>query len=101
MKDLLLEYDDTEIEYDDLGNPLNWVDDQELTWADGRRLVGYSDVNKYITFAYNADGLRVEKDIDNGFETHTYFYNGSQLAVDEWTCGNTTCSLHFIYDASG
>ena len=52
-----------------------------------------------VAALYNGDGLRITKTVDG--VTYNYYYNGTQLAVQEWTQDNVTRTLHFIYDASG
>ena len=54
---------------------------------------------KIFSFAYNADGLRTSKTVEeNDVEiTTSYYYSGSQLIAEE-TEGNITV---YLYDAAG
>ena len=54
-----------------------------------------TDGTTAISYAYNADGLRISKTVDS--VTYNYVYVGSTLTDVTW--GNN--SLHFVYDALG
>ncbi len=66
-----------------------------MTWR-GRELTEMNFIGQRIyRFAYNADGIRTEKDI-NGTK-HIYTLNGSQILAEEW--GSNL--LVYLYDESG
>ncbi|MGY0374142.1 hypothetical protein [Clostridium sp. JNZ J1-5] len=46
--------------YDAIGNPLTY-DGYTFTWEQGRQLVGIKGNDKDISFKYNVDGIRTEK----------------------------------------
>ena len=89
--DLLTSYNNQPITYDANGNPLSYLG-MTLTWAKGRRLATLTKNSATTTYAYDRDGLRVQKTV--GGVTHTYTYLGDRLVCEEW--GN--CYLYFIYD---
>jgi len=41
-KDRLTEYNDVEITYDTIGNPLSWHDGATMSWQKGRQLASYT-----------------------------------------------------------
>ena len=92
--DLLTNYDGDVIEYDSIGNPLDFFP-WEFTWEHGRQLSSMYKSSATWSFTYNADGIRTKR--TNGTRTYEYFYNGSQL-VQLKVDGNT---LFFTYDAQG
>lgn len=93
-KDLLTKYNGRALSYDGIGNLTSdgtWT----YTWEHGRQLAGMSKSGTNITYAYNADGMRVAKTV-NG-TTYSYHYVGDTLTG--LTCGDD--ELYFIYDAIG
>lgn len=64
FKDLLTKFNNEEILYDDIGNPIN-VGNKILTWINGRQLQSYSDSINNITYKYNKDGIRTSKTVNN------------------------------------
>ncbi len=94
-KDLLTNYNGTEITYDTIGNPLNFRDGMTFTWADGRKLTNIVKGTDNISYTYNADGLRDSK-IVNGIKTEYYWLNGvlqGQKTGSEY--------MFFLYDENG
>lgn len=69
-KDLMTSINGKEINYDNAGNPLNYVGTDlfgnsvsgEMEWS-GKQLISFKDNenNKYYEYKYNADGLRTQK----------------------------------------
>ena len=76
-----------------MGNPVNYRG--YATSFEGKQLVSAVKTGKNITFAYDENGLRTQKTVNN--VTTNYYYNGSVLM--SMTKGDT--SLLFSYDAAG
>ena len=90
-RDLLTSYDGVDIDYDEIGNPLNdgtWT----YTWQHGRELERMSDGTTAWTFTYDANGMRTSR--TDGTTTYKYVYNGSSLV--QMTVGSNT--LYFTSD---
>lgn len=92
-KDKLTALNGVDITYDEIGNPLSdgtW----QYKWAQGRQLRGMQKSGEEVAFAYNADGLRVQKTATSTGTTK-YVMHGRNLVHlirgDE--------NLHFFYDA--
>lgn len=92
-KDKLTALNGVNITYDEIGNPLSdgtW----QYKWAQGRQLRGMQKSGEEVAFAYNADGLRVQKTATSTGTTK-YVMHGRNLVHlirgDE--------NLHFFYDA--
>ena len=96
-KDKLTKYGNQAITYDESGNPLSYLG-ATLTWKNGRQLSSYTKGNLSVTYKYNADGLRTEKNVvKNGVETnYKYTWSGNKLVHQ--VCGNE--NLHFYYDSN-
>lgn len=95
--DKLTAYNGNAFTYDTAGNPTTYYNGgapYTFGW-EGRNLVYASVDGKVLTFAYNDEGLRVEKKI--GDVAHHYYYHGSQLIADEWNKN----ILLFLYDENG
>ena len=87
--DKLTEYDEVGIEYDAVGNPIEYLD-HNLEWSFGRQLTKF-DTN---TYTYNEDGVRISKTVD-GIKT-IYYLDGTNII--EQSDGINT--LHFYYDSN-
>ena len=93
--DLMTSYWGEDIAYDELGNPLNWIWGDTLTWQNGRQLASVGGV----TYGYNADGLRVSKTWSLG-STEYYIVDGQYIG--EKTVNNgTQYYIYYIYDENG
>lgn len=90
-KDQLTKYNNEIITYDAIGNPLT-IGDKVLTWINGRQLNGYSDLDNNITYKYNKDGIRIEKNV-NGLITRYYLENNKIIF-----CEKDQDMLYFMYD---
>ena len=90
-RDLLTSYDGVDIDYDEIGNP---VDDGtwEYAWQHGRELERMSDGTTAWTFTYDANGMRTSR--TDGATTYNYVYNGGSLV--QMTVGSNT--LYFTSD---
>ena len=76
-----------------MGNPTSYLG-KTLAW-EGKKLVAYTDGGNTISYAYNEDGLRLEKTV-NGVNTE-YYYNGSILIA----MADGTNTQKFSYDSTG
>ena len=73
-KDQLSVFDGVEIKYDNFGNPIMIGTSINLEWINGNQLSNYIDSDNHISYKYNANGIRVYKNI-NGVETNYYLEN--------------------------
>ncbi len=87
--DKLTEYDEVDIEYDVVGNPVEYLGNT-LTWTMGRQLASFGD----NTYTYNEDGIRTSKTVNT--VTTTYYLDGTNII--EQSDGTNT--LHFYYDSN-
>ena len=94
-KDRLTNYNDTDITYDEIGNPLNWHDSMTFSWEYGRRLKGVTKGTDNISYTYDADGLRTSKTV-NGTKTDYYWLDG---VLQGQKTGNE--HIIFLYDENG
>lgn len=81
--DLLTNYNGTNISYDSIGNPTNWIGIAALYW-DGRELDSITmATNHMVDYTYNSDGIRTKKYEYNGNDmysyTHNYVLDGSKI----------------------
>ncbi len=94
-KDLLTEYNNQTITYDNIGNPLSYRDGFSFTWSNGRQLTGITNNTDSILYSYNADGLRIQKTVNNTV-TDYYWLNG---VLQAQKTGNE--HIIFLYDENG
>ena len=92
--DLLTSYNNGQITYDELGNPLSYYNGATFTWT-GRRLTGATKSGVQYTFTYNDAGIRTSK--TKGEATTVYYLSGSTI-LGEKTGEKLTV---YIYDANG
>lgn len=78
--DQLTKFNDNQITYDSIGNPIKIID-INLTWQNGRQLSTYCDSQKNISYEYNEDGLRIVKNINNS--VIKYYFEGINLVVEK------------------
>lgn len=98
-KDLLTKYGNTNITYDEIGNPIT-IGTATLTWQ-GRQLTSYTDNGTTVSYTYNADGIRTSKTIVSGGTTtkHEYILSGSQIVRETVYNGSTEAyTVLYIYD---
>ena len=96
------------VEYDTVGNPVKFTANGSqyvMEWQ-GRQLTGMGTVisgdswNKYVSFTYNADGIRTSKYYFN--VKHEYMLNGSQIIGETWTDEEgDEYMLIYLYDENG
>ena len=79
-KDQLTRFNDEDIIYDDIGNPII-IGNKILTWINGRQLNSYNDGINQITYKYNIDGIRTNK-IVNNVET-VYKLEGNNIIFEK------------------
>ena len=94
--DRLTFFNETQITYDAIGNPLSYYNGSSYTFTwNGRCLTGAVKGSSVLSFTYNDEGIRTSKTV-NGVTT-TYYLNGSQI-VGENRNGDV---IVYIYDAQG
>lgn len=92
--DLLTSFNGEHITYDEIGNPLNYLNGFSFTWT-GRKLTGATQRDNVYSFAYDCNGLRTSKTV-NGVTTN-YYWVGTQLIMEQ-TADET---IVYIYDETG
>ena len=95
-KDKLTSYNGTNITYDKIGNPLTYRDGMTMTWENGRQLSTLKTGENEVSYKYDSNGLRTQKEDDNGT---TYYYYDSNKNLIGLTKGYKT--LYFYYDSEG
>ena len=77
-EDQLTKFNDINITYDEIGNPITIGNNITLSWINSRSLNSYVDgaKNLDISYKYNIDGIRTSK-IVNGIETKYYLENSN------------------------
>ena len=93
--DKLDSFTGTGIDYDEIGNPLNWRDSMTFSWEYGRRLKSVTKGTDNISYTYDADGLRTSKTV-NGTKTDYYWLDG---VLQGQKTGNE--HIIFLYDENG
>lgn len=96
-EDQLTKFNDINITYDEIGNPITIGNNITLGWINGRSLNSYVDGTKNldISYKYNIDGIRTSK-IVNGIETKYYLENSNIIYEEK---GNN--KIYYLYDAVG
>lgn len=79
-KDQLTKFNNTEITYDPIGNPLT-IGNMSLEWQNGRELKRLTDPHQEISYSYNKDGIRKSKTVNN--VVTNYFTENSTLIFEE------------------
>ena len=79
-EDQLTKFNDEEITYDEIGNPLS-IGNKVLNWTNGRQLESIVDENNTISYQYNKDGIRTKK-LVNGEETR-YLLENNNIIFEE------------------
>ena len=95
-KDKLTKVCGDTITYDESGNPLSYRDGITFTWQNGRQLSSLQTAENSVSYKYDSDGMRTQKDVDG---TKTYYYYDSDKNLIALTKGNDT--LLFYYDSDG
>ena len=92
-QDQLTSFDNKKIEYDEIGNVINY-DDKIFTWINGVQLSSYTDStnNRVINYKYNEDGIRISKSSTN--LSSKYYLAGDDI-VYEIRNGE---KIYYLYD---
>lgn len=90
-KDQLTKYNSDVIIYDEIGNPQKIGENISLNWINGRQLNSYIDLNNTVNYKYNAEGIRINKTINNIL---TSYYLEGQKIIFEQTGENV---IYYIY----
>ena len=105
--DLLTAYKGTTINYDAIGNPLNWKNSttwSSLTWQNGRQLASIASSDKSLSFTYDLAGIRDSKTVttSSGTVTYNYLTQNGQVVRQSWTgTDNVSHVMDFLYDNQG
>ncbi len=96
-KDLLLGYNNLNITYDAIGNPISIGNNIQMLWINGHELNSYSDIsnNLIVSYEYNDKGIRNSKTVNN--VKTSYYLEGNDI-VYEKTGDNT---IYYIRDNDG
>ena len=99
-----------DIEYDAMGNPLNWIGAEALEWT-GRQLDAYYIERQCGTwgseYKYNAQGIRIEKYYEHsaGFGIETkYILDGDKILAEHragWGTTTTEMTIRYYYNLAG
>ena len=89
-------YNGTTITYDKMGNPLSYRDGMKMTWQNGRQLASLQTGDDTITYKYDSNGLRTQK--NNGSKTTSYYYDSNNNLIAMNVEGYV---LYFYYDSNG
>lgn len=103
-KDRLTKFNEDEIKYDNVGNPIKYGD-MSLSWISGRQLETVNNDNQYIEYMYDENGLRQNKTIyktkgNYPIYTYRYFWNyGTLVGYDIYNHkSNKLDTVTFIID---
>ena len=96
-QDQLTSFNNMQISYDAIGNPITIGNNISMTWNNGRQLNSYSDTSKNlnVNYKYNEKGIRISKTINN-IETK-YYLDNSNIIFEER--GNDL--IEYIYNLTG
>ncbi len=94
--DRLIKFNNKEITYDEIGNPLSFGNDICLSWVNGKELNSYQDMSKNLNvgFQYNKEGIRIKKVVNN-VETN-YYLDENRIIYEQR--GNDL--IHYLYDST-
>lgn len=93
--DLLTEYNGEHIEYDNIGNPISYINGINFEWSQGRDLSKISNKNGEIAaYTYNSDGIRTKKVI--GDKAVEYYIEGNNVLYEK----GTDYEIYYIYDTN-
>jgi len=99
--DLLTRYGNTNISYDEIGNPLNWRNVSSFVWS-GRQLdslVTSQSLN--IAYTYNTDGIRTRRVIESSY-VYDYILDGTKILYETVTSNGTELyEYYYLYDEKG
>lgn len=95
-KDMLTKFNNNNITYDEIGNPITYRNNMIMDWENGRQLKRISQDGNSTTFTYNAHGIRTQKDC-NGIVTK-YYYDENNKLISQITGDR---KLIFYYNTDG
>jgi len=102
-RDLLTEVGGVALTYDQSGNPLTYYNGiktySSLTWEHGRQLASITTDGKTYHYAYDPDGIRTQKVVDD--VTHTYYTLNGKVMRESFPYNGNTIIMDFCYDESG
>ena len=104
---MLTEYNGTSITYDEIGNPNNWHNVASFVWNKRELSSLVLNDESTLSFAYNSNGIRTQKQYSSSTKTvnHTYNLDGNKIikeVVSSFSATATsTDTLYYLYDASG
>ncbi len=93
-EDQLTKYNNIEITYDNIGNPIS-IGDIDLIWTNGRELESYTDLTNTINYKYNKDGIRTSKEIN---ETLTEYFTENNNIIFEKINNNV---IYYLREVNG
>ncbi len=96
-KDKMTSYNGENITYDAMGNPLSYRDGMKMTWQNGRKLTSLKTNDNSITYKYDSNGLRTQKD-DKNCTTCYYYDSKNNLIGIHYKLAPV---LYFYYDSNG
>ena len=94
-RDLLTAYNGNTITYDNIGNPTSYYNGATMTWIHGNQLSKYSTTGNTINYTYNADGIRIRKQVNS--TNYDYVVDGMRI-VGEYSPNSIKI---FSYDKNG
>ena len=90
-KDLLTEFNNEAISYDNIGNPVS-IGNTNLTWKNGKELATYDNGINNIHYKYNSEGIRTEKNVDN--ISTKYYLEGNKIIFEK----RNNDMIYYIYN---
>lgn len=78
---LLTDYNGEHIEYDEIGNPISYINGSSMKWHQGRLLSEFKKQNNLTNYTYNSKGYRVSKCV-NGITTN-YLLEDNKIIAEE------------------
>lgn len=79
-----------------MGNPLAYRDGIAMTWKNGRQLASLQTTDNSVSYKYDSNGLRTQKDDDN-YTTCYYYDSNNNLIGINYVLGAV---LYFYYDSN-
>ena len=95
-KDILTAFNSFTITYDEIGNPLKYRNGMVMTWENGRQLKSLTQSGNSISYTYDINGMRTQKNSGN---TVTRYYYDEQQKLSSMVIGSRR--LMFYYDQDG
>lgn len=80
-EDKLTKFNNNQITYDQIGNPISIGTEIQLEWINGRELDKYQNNDLIVNYSYNENSIRTSKKINN-VETK-YFLEGNKIVLEK------------------